>query len=213
VHVEVAHGTTLTADGVTRRRSRRGVPTTVIDGIRVICIEEALLQLAARASGREVHRQLTTAWRLRKTTPRKVLLHLEHHGGRGVRGVRRLREIAELYDGHARGPGSEAEADFHFDLLAAIEAAGIERPELQHAIDVRGGTEKVVPDFAWPRRRKAIEMKGLLAHGDYMIQDDDNERESDIRAAGWGLATVTPRAMRERPAQTIARLLRFLADP
>ncbi|HUP87417.1 MAG TPA: hypothetical protein VM143_17330 [Acidimicrobiales bacterium] len=148
-----------------------------------------------------------------KTTPRKVLLHLEVHGGRGVRGVCRLREVAELYDGTRRGPGSEAEADFLHDFLAALNAAGIERPELQHAIPVRGGIEKLVPDFTWPGRGKVIEMKGLSAHGDYLIQDEDNERESAIRAAGWQLDTVTPRSMRERPGATITRLLRFLGGP
>ena len=56
-------------------------------------------------------------------------------------------------------------------------------------------------------------MKGLSAHGDYLIQDEDNERESAIRAAGWDLDTVTPRAMRERPAATIERLVRFLQTP
>jgi hypothetical protein len=210
LHVEVRHGTTLTADGIVRRRSRRDVPTTVVDGIRVICVEEALLQLAAKASKREVHRLLTAAWRMRKTTPKKVLVHLEAHGGRGVRGVRKLREVAELYAGMTRGPGSDAEADFLFDFRTALDAAGIEPPELQHVIPTRGGTERVVPDFTWPRRRKVIEMKGLSAHGDYVIQDDDVEREADIRAAGWALEVVTPRAMRERPERTITRLLRFL---
>jgi hypothetical protein len=210
VHIEVAYETTLVASGVTVHRTRRPVPTTSIHGIRVVCLEEALLQVAARVSTRSVHQLMTTAWRMNKTTPRKVLLHLERYGGRGVAGVCRLREVAELYAGTARGPGSEAEADFLHDLLAALDAVGIERPELQHVIPVRGGIEKSVPDFAWPRRRKVIEMKGLSAHGDYVIQDEDNERESAIRAAGWELDTVTPRAMRERPGQTIARLVRFL---
>jgi len=213
IHVQVAHGTTLTAAGVTRHRSRRGVPTTCIDGIRTVCLEEALLQVAAKLPAREIHRLLTTAWRKHLTTPRKVLAHLEEHGGRGVRGTRRLREVAQLYDGTRRGPGSEAEADFLFDFLDALAGAGIERPELQYVIDVRCGTERLVPDFTWPRRRKVIEMKGLEAHGDYVIQDQDHEREADIRAAGWDLTTVTPRAMRERPARTIARLLQFLQTP
>ena len=210
VHVQVAHGTELVAAGVTVHRTRRNVPTTVIGGIRVVCLEEALLQVAAHVSTRSLHRLLTTAWRMNKTTPRTVLLHLEDHGGRGVRGVRRLREVAELYDGTRRGPGSEAEADFLYDFLAALDGAGIERPELQHVIPLRDGSEKVVPDFTWPRRDKVIEMKGLSAHGDYVIQDEDNEREEAIRAAGWDLAVVTPRSMRERPDATIARLLRFL---
>lgn len=213
VHVQVVHGTTLRAAGVTRHRTRRGVPTTAVDGIPVVCLEEALLQVAARLPAREIHCLLTTAWRKGQTTPRKVLLHVERYGGRGVRGVCRLREVAELYDGTRRGPGSEAEADFLFDFLDALDDAGVERPDLQHVIEVRHGTERLVPDFTWPRRRKVIEMKGLSAHGDYMIQDADNEREADIRAAGWDLATVTPRSMRERPAQTIARLLEFLRTP
>ncbi len=213
VHVRVSHDTTLRARGVQVHRSRRDVPTAVIDGIRVVCLEEALLELAGRVSRREVHRQLTTAWRMRKTTPRKVLLHLERHGGKGVRGVKKLGEIAALYDGSSRGPGSEAEADFVFDFRAALDGAGIESPELQHAISIRGGSEKVVPDFTWPARRKAIEMKGLSAHGDYLIQDEDNEREAAIRAAGWDLEIVTPRSMRERPGPTIERLLRFLGAP
>lgn len=213
VHVEVAHGTTLRAPGVTVHRTRREVPTTEIEGIPVVCIEEALLQVAASLPARVVHQLVTTAWRTRRTTPRKLLVHLEHHGGRGVPGVCRLREVAELYAGSRRGPGSEAEADFLFELYAALDAAGIEPPELQHVTAIRGGTDKVVPDFAWPARRKVIEMKGLSAHGDYLIQDDDNERESAIRAAGWQLEVVTPRAVRERPGATVDRILRFLRAP
>lgn len=213
IHVQVAHGTTLTAAGVTRHRSRRGVPTTSIGGIRTVCLEEALLQVAAKLPAREIHRLLTTAWRKGDTTPRKVLDHLKEHGGRGVRGTRRLREVAQLYDGVRRGPGSEAEADFLFDFLDALDDAGIERPELQYVISVRHGTERKVPDFTWPDRRKVIEMKGLEAHGDYVIQDEDIEREADIRAAGWDLTAVSPRAMRERPVRTIARLLEFLQTP
>jgi hypothetical protein len=213
IHVQVAHGTTLAAAGVTRHRSRRDVPTTLVEGIRSVSLEEALLQVAAKLPAREIHRLLTTAWRKGHTSPRKVLDHLERHGGRGVHGTVRLREVAKLYDGTRRGPGSEAEADFLHDLFDALAKAGIERPELQHVIEVRHGTERLVPDFTWPRRRKVIEMKGLEAHGDYVIQDEDNEREEAIRAAGWDLATVTPRAVRERRARTIARLVEFLQTP
>lgn len=162
VHVQVAHGTDLVARGVTVHRTRRTVPTKVVGRIRVVCVEEALLQAAARLPARDIHRLLTTAWRMRRTTPRKVLRYLEDHGGRGVRGVRRLQKVAELYAETRRGPGSEAEADFLFDFLEALDAAGIERPELQYPIAIRGGTEKVVPDFTWPGRRSVIEMKGLL---------------------------------------------------
>ena len=201
------------AKGVTFVRTRRSPPSTTRDGVPCVVAEQALLDVAARLPGRELHKLLTSMWRQRLTTPQKVLDHMNDHGGRGVKGTVLLREVASLYAGHSRPPGSEPEADFLFLLCAGLDAAGIEHPELQFAIDVRDGTEKVVPDFVWPIRRKVVEMKGLQAHGDYLIQDEDVERESAIRNAGWDLDSVTPRAMRERPDRTIARIIRFLQTP
>lgn len=209
VHVTVAHRTTLHADDVTAHRSRRTVPTSVIDGIPVECVEETLLSVAPKVSTRTLHRLVTAAWRRRITTPRKIVLHVQRYGA-GMKGRRKLLSVAELYAGTRRGPGSDKEADFLFDFYAALDAHGIERPELQFEIKVRNGTQTWTVDFAWPLRRKAIEMKGLEAHGNYLIQDEDVEREGDIRAAGWDLDSVTPRAMRERPKATVARLIRFL---
>ena len=210
ITVTIQHGTEARAKGVTFRRTRRILPVTVKDGVRCVSVEQALLDVARDVPPRVLHRLLTSAWRMRLTTPRKVLIYLETYGGSGVTGTRKLREVAAIYDDHSRGPGSEAEADFIFDFYAELDAQGIERPKLQYVIEVYDGTEKVVPDFAWPERRKAIEVKGLSAHGDYVRQDDDNEREAAIRAAGWDLEIVTPRSMRERRAKTIARLIRFL---
>ena len=201
------------ASGITFVRTRRSPPSTTRDGVPCVVVEQALLDVASKLSGRELHKLLTSLWRKRLTTPQKVLDHVQKHGGRGVKGTVLLREVASLYAGQSRAPGSEPEADFLFLLYAGIDAAGIERPELQFAIDVRGGTEKVVPDAVWPLRRKVVEMKGLEAHGDYVIQDEDVERESAIRDAGWDLDSVTPRAMRERPDRTIARIIRFLQTP
>ena len=212
VHVTVAYATTLQADDVIAHRTRRSVRSTVVDGVPVVCVEEGLLGAAPKLSTRELHRLLTAAWRRRLTTPRKLLLHLERHGV-GVKGRDKLQSVAAMYAGMARGPGSDKEADFVFDFFAALDAHGIERPELQFSIKVREGRHTWTVDFAWPRRRKAIEMKGLAAHGDYVIQDEDVEREGDIRAAGWDLDSLTPRAMRERPTQTIRRLIRFLQTP
>ena len=209
VHVQVSHGTALSLKGVVVKRTRRSTPSRIRDGVPTVCVEEALLSVSHKLSEKVLHRLLTKAWRKRLTTPKKVVLHLAAHGKR-VPGSEKLQRVAQLYVDHSRGPGSDAEADFLFDLYAALDAHGIEHPELQYAIDVRDGTAKLVPDFTWPQRRKVIEMKGLDAHGDYVKQDEDIEREADIRAAGWGLDCVTPRAMRERPKATIERLIRFL---
>lgn len=211
-HISIAHGTTVRADGVVAVRTRRSVPASVKHGVPVVCIEEALLAVAPKVSTKKLHQLFTTAWRRRLTTPAKVLKHLEVHG-QGVRGRTKLSGVASLYISCARGPGSEAEADFIFELLAALDAAGIERPEMQFVIKIRDGRESVTVDFAWPRRRKVVEMKGLLAHGDYETQDEDLEREAEIRAAGWDLDCLAPRAIRERPHRTIDRVLRFVETP
>lgn len=213
VLVAITAKTECRADGVTFTRTRRTPPSTIEQSVPTVVVEHALLDVASRLPKRDLHRLVTDAWRKRLTTPQKVLDHIGAHGGRGVKGTRKLREVAELYQEAKRGPGSTAEARFLFDFCAALDAAGIEHPELQVVIDVRGGTEKVVPDFVWPARRKVIEMKGLAAHGDYVIQDEDVERESAIRAAGWDLDCVTPRAVRERREKTMARLVRFLQTP
>lgn len=209
VYVEIFHGTARRLKGVVVKRTRRATPRRTRDGVPVVCVEEALLAVSHRLSEKVLHRLLTKAWRKRLTTPKRVIQHLDAHGKR-VPGNEKLARVAQLYVDHARGPGSDAEADFLFDFYAALDARGIERPELQYVIDVRDGTEKLVPDFTWPKRRKVVEMKGLEAHGDYVKQDEDVEREADIRAAGWDLECVTPRAMRERPKTTIERLIRFL---
>ena len=212
IHIAIAHTTTARAEGVVARRSRRVVPSEVVQGVPTVCVEEALLGVAAKVSTKVLHKLLTSAWRRHMTTPRKVLLHLEHHGT-GVRGSAKLREVATLYVEFERGPGSEAEADFLFELYTALDAYGIEKPKLQFVVSVRGGTERRVPDHTWPMRRKLVEMKGLAAHGDYVTQDEDVEREAELRAAGWEVEEVTPRAIRERPRQTIERIIRFLQTP
>ena len=179
-----------------------------------MAVEHALLDAAGlHIPTRQLHQAFTTAWRMKLTTPKKTLLHIKEFGGRGVRGTRRLREIVKLYEESDRGPGSIAEADFLWDFYAALDEHGIERPELQFTIDTVGVIDKATPDFVWPKRRKVIEMLGLLAHGNYLVQDEDVERAAAIRAAGWDLAELTPRAIKERPKQTIERLIRFLETP
>ena len=213
LEVWAPHGTDVVARGVRVHRTRKaGVPVLLLGPCRVptACVEQVLLDLAARLPRRALHQVFTTAWRKRKTTPAAVLLHVDRFGGRGVRGSGVLRELAELYAGVERGPGSEAEADFLLELFEALEAAGIEAPTPQLAIKVDGGRQTVVPDFGWSRRWAVIEMLGLEAHGDYERQDDDVERASLIRNAGWALDEVTPRAIRTRPAEKVRRLVSFL---
>lgn len=213
IEVWAHHGTDIVATGVRVHRTRKvGVPVVMLGSCRVptACVEQVLLDLAAKIPRRDLHQAFTTAWRKGKTNPAAVLAHVVRFGGRGVRGSGVLRELAELYAGVKRGPGSVAEADFLLELFEALEGAGIEPPTPQLSIKVDGGRVTLTPDFGWERRRAVIEMLGLEAHGNYERQDEDVERASLIRNAGWALDEVTPRAIRTRPAEKIRRLVAFL---
>lgn len=212
LHVTVAYRTSVTAEGVTMHRTRRTVEQTIVDAVPVVSVEEALLGVAPKLTEKQLHQLLTSAWRRRLTTPKKLVNYLNQYGV-GVKGRKKLQPIAQLYVEYARGPGSEAEADFLFEFYEALDAAGIERPELQHVIVVDDGRQRLVPDYVWSRRWKVIEMKGLEAHGNYFVQDEDNDREAMIRTAGYDLECVTPRSLRDRKERTISRLIAFLQTP
>jgi hypothetical protein len=207
--VTVEHDTDIVARGVTVHRTRRLIVPEQVQGVPCTSIEQTLLDVAPRLPERTLHQILTSAWRQRATTPEKVLVHIEHFGGRGVNGTRKLRRVADVYSGKDRPPGSEAEADYTWDLMHALEAAGIEPPVLQFRIDLGRGVVVTI-DFGWPERRKLLEVMGAAAHADYVRQDEAYERATLIRAQGWDLRDVAPRALRERRYATIASIVRWL---
>jgi hypothetical protein len=168
-----------------------------------------LLDVAPRLPLRILHRVFTRAWRKRLTTPRRVPAHLDRYGGKGVRGTTRLRSVVRLYHSVKRCPGDDYEADLLWLLIPALEAAGIEPPELQFTIKIFDGRAEATVDFAWPRRKKLIEVEGLDTHADYEAGDYDNERAAEVRALGWDLRVVAPKAINERPDATVARLVRL----
>lgn len=209
LEVSIRHGTELVADDVLVHRTRRPTPAVIVNGIPCTSVEETLLDLASVLPPRKLHQALTTAWRKHLTHPKRVLEHIEKYGGRGVKGTPVLRDLAKLYELCERGPGSEAEADLVHILFPALDEAGIERPVLQGVIKLPFG-RVVSVDSLWPARAKVVEVMGLGAHGDYARQDDDIERAAAIRAAGYSLKEVTPRAIRKRPEATVASIIRFL---
>lgn len=111
----------------------------------------------------------------------------------------------ELYSDGGRPPGSSGEVVF----LRELRLAGIEDPERQVTIDLPAGGKATV-DFAWPARRKALELVGWWTHSDPRRQDDDTWREDDIRAVGWDLRRVAPWSLTHRPEALAASVLRFL---
>ena len=188
IQITVPASSEVHAEGVMVRRSRRDLPYTLVHGIRCTTVEQTLLDVAAVLPGRLLHQLFTTAWRRRMTTPKKVLSHLDHYGGAGVKGTGKLRRVVGIYEGRPRPPGSEAEADFFWDMLDAVKAAGIEPPVLQFRLDL-GRDEVYTIDFAWPARRKLVEVMGSVAHEE------------------------APKSLKDNPQATIRRVINFLRAP
>ena len=212
--IEVAIGfrQSLRLDGVNVRRHRHEVPVRPVRGVPSVCIEQALIDVAPTLPPKMLHRAFTKAWRKRLTTPRRMLRYLDEHAGRGVAGGGKLRRVVALYEKSSRAPGDDYEADLLFILSPALKAAKIEAPVLQFGLKIDGGRREATIDLAWPDRGKVIEVMGLDSHGDYVAQDYDYERAAAIRRLGWDLREIAPRAIRERPEQTVRDIITWLCE-
>ncbi|HEX7167470.1 MAG TPA: hypothetical protein VF230_10865 [Acidimicrobiales bacterium] len=207
--VTVAHATRAALRNTIVHRSRRLESVCWVAGVPTTSPERTLLECGAVVPPVVVEKAFASAWRAGLTSPEKALRYSEEHGGKGRTGVRLLREIAATYADGARPPGSAAEVDLFRLLAPALADAGIEPPVRQFAIPLSDGSFAVV-DSCWPERRKVVEVEGLTWHGDFRAHDYDTYRRGLITDAGYSVRSVTPRALRERPTQTLALLLRFL---
>ena len=210
IEVDIPYERRIQLEGVTVRRRRKPIQVRMVRGIPTTSIEQTLVAIAPKLPPKMLHRVFTRAWRKRLTTPKRVLRYLADHGGRGVPGAGKLHRVVALYAATDRAPGSDYEADLHFLLAPALKRARIEPPVLQLSIKIFDGRAVATVDFAWPERRKVVEVMGLDTHGDYEAQDYDYERAAELRAIGWDVLEIAPKAIRERPDQTVRRILTWL---
>jgi hypothetical protein len=165
--------------GHTRDLSPKDV--TEIDGVAVTTQLRTAMDLGCLLKPREAIATLDAFARAHGITA-DLLMH-ELPRFRRRRGVRQLRDLAPLVDPRIE---SARESWVRYD----IHVAGLPVPEPQYWVSVEG-----VPtyrlDFAYPRRRVAVEYDGYDTHERTPEQiEHDRQRRAWLRANGWTVIVI-----------------------
>jgi hypothetical protein len=127
-----------------------------------------------------------------------------------------IRQIAELLDrsnGHhgaaklraviADGP-APTRSQLEDLLLDLLDAAGIERPEINAPL--RFGTQTITPDCLWREQQVAIEADSVAWHDHKLTREHDADKQAQLEAAGLRVLRITWQQITRQPQQTLARI-------
>lgn len=192
-------------ESVLVHRTRRRLPREVVDSVPITNVERTLLDLAAILPPIVLEKAVTSAIYQRLTTVDMAMLRLSQEGGRGVKGTRKLRKTLALLDDGITGSPSEV------DLMSIMRTAPIPFPECQFEITFHEG-DHAYPDFAWPDRRKCVEVDGFGAHGSPEALERDLIRQNRLFEMGWELRRFSARTVRRDPVGVLAEIIRFIND-
>jgi hypothetical protein len=192
-------------EGVLVHRTRRRLPRETVDSVPITNVERTLLDLAALLPPIVLEKAMTSAIYQHLTTIDMVVVRLSQEGGRGVKGTRKLRKTLALLDGGITGSPSEV------DLMSIMRTAPIPFPECQFEIAFPEG-DHAYPDFAWPDRRKCVEVDGFSAHGSPEALERDLSRQNRLLEMGWELRRFSARTVRRDPDGVLAEIIRFIND-
>jgi hypothetical protein len=136
-------------------------------------------------------------------TVRRVLDRLRSQGRTGAGVLERLLEERAMASVHL---DSALERRFSF----ALRRAGLPRPA-EHYDVVEGGRHVAELDFAYPRERVGIELNGASIHRRHAVWERDQQRLSELAAAGWRVLNVTWSQLEMGEAAVMDRVARALA--
>lgn len=165
------------------------------DNIRVTSPARTILDLAADMAPRALRRMVRQALAEGRVSIRQlndVLTRAPRHPG-----AAKLRAV--VADGHV--PTRSDLEDLGLDLL---DAAGIERPEINPRLELDG--RAIRPDMLWRRQRLVVELDGSRWHHDPLTRQDDAERQAILEAHGYRVLRVTWRQIVNQPRQTLRRI-------
>lgn len=94
-------------------------------------------------------------------------------------------------------------------LLPALVAAGVPRPECNVKLRVDGGRPLEV-DLLWRAEKLVVEADGEETHGTRRAFQEDRQRDQRLLAAGYRVARVTWRQVEDEPSGITARIKRML---
>jgi hypothetical protein len=181
---------------------------TVVDGIVATRVARTLVDLAGVVKPGRTERAVDNclaAGTVSYPTLHATFLEL---AGRGRAGVAVMRAILEVRSEMYVAPESELEARF----FARLQDAGLELPVRQ--FDAGDGTEWIGrADYAYPGRRRLLELDSRRHHSSRLDRLADEERDARLRAAGWPpVERFTWDDVVNRPATTVARVRTILGE-
>lgn len=180
-------------------KARRNIPTS--------CIERTLLDLGAVSKEKTVAIAVDQAVRKGLTTIDRLERYRRTVAKQGRNGCGVLRGVLEPRLGLKELPNSALETLF-FQLQTC---SSIPTPVLQYEIWHKGRFV-ARPDFAWPDRKKALEMDGFDPHGGYEGFNHDRARLTDMALARWGIMHGTWREATRDPDGLVRRVEEFLQE-
>ena len=206
IEVTVPYEQSPVPAGVLLHRTRRPNPSSVVEGIRVTSVEKTLLDLARILPPRVLEKATRSAIRDGTTTVDRLDREVAVSGGRGVAGTRKYRRVvaAVSYD----QSGSVAE----IDLRHIVEDAPVAPPIQQLRVRLPSG-DNAYPDFAWPDRRRIVEVDGFESHRDPGAFQRDLDRQNQLMDLGWEIRRFTASDIRNNPERVMSELTEFVNTP
>jgi very-short-patch-repair endonuclease len=201
LHVTVAGRNPGVKPGIHVHRVAELPPNEVAtkDGIPLTTPARTICDLAASEPLRDVESALAEARIHRLATDRQIKAVIQRAPTRpGAPIIRSLLE-AEDDSGYTR---SKAERR----LRDLIHQAALERPLFNEPV------LGYVVDAVWPSQRLIVEVDGYTYHGHRAAFERDRRRDQQLIAAGYRVIRITWIQLRDRPIETIASIVKALAQ-
>lgn len=174
---------------------------------RVTTIPRTLIDLGSTMAPEKFRRMIADGVVRGLVEPRRAATVLDGASHVPIRARRALQAALApfLADG---APKSVAEVD----VLRLLDDGGIEPPVCQLEVSDGKGFTAVI-DFAWPRRRVALEVDGYRWHSTPDDHAYDYRRANFLGALGWIVVRTTPAEIALLSAKVLATLRNHLSRP
>jgi len=203
IDVTVAGSTVPRRAGVNGHRAVRLPRTVLVEGLPVVSVERAWIQLAAVLALDDL--VIAGDFLVRRKSPASTIANLTAaaRASAGMPGAARARAAL----GEIRS-GTDSPRESRLRLV--IVRAGLPEPVIGHTVTFQNyfvGT----PDLAYVRERIALDYDGSVHRDDERVYIDDVERRQLFADADWRYITITRQNLRV-PHSFLVRLDRLLRE-
>jgi very-short-patch-repair endonuclease len=178
----------------------KGIRPQIVENIKCVNTEHAILTCAPRFTYEQIHEQITDALIKRITTIGKLINELNFLTQIPMRKLleKLLNEIEHEYSG--------IESHLEKRLISVCKDYSLPIPVRQYRVKYSGISIRI--DFAYPKLKKFIEVDGRAFHTEFKTFHHDRFRETILRDNGWDGRRITS----QTHAEEIARIIIFLLN-